>query len=454
MTTSTQASGRWPHWLVLCLAALPALPFYWLLHRSVSRLPIVDDYHSVLDFVNRYSLLPDLGSKLAYIVNFQHNEYKLAFESAIFAAQHDWFGGVDFAVLSMIGNAFVLLIFALLASTFRLAAQGNATRVALLLPVGLVLFQLQYASTLNFSMAGLQNLPVLAFSLLAILLLVRDSAARFAGACGALLLAVAASGSGFLLAPVGALLLVERGRRKQAAAWIAVTAVIALAYFSHYDFHASQAAPPGVTAKPGPHFDIVYMLAFMGSSVARYQGTLPSVCVGVAILAIWAFAIRSRYSKENPAVFYFFVFLLLTAAGVSAIRSSLGLEQSLASRYRIYSNLLLILSYVFLAERFLLPMKDGSARRAIIGALVAGGLGFCALSDLAGFRFLMGRQQAVAYEMAAWESSNLPGAPPADASVARNFDPAVSRQLATGLYKPATPTLVESIKLGTYQPPR
>lgn len=447
------APKRWPTWLIYTLAATPALAFYWLLARSAFNLPVVDDYHAVLDFTDRFSRLSGLGARLGYIVNFQHNEYKLVFENAIFAIQYALFGNVNFAALSMIGNAFVLVLFVQLAMAFRTSTQGNAARVLLLLPVGLVLFQLQYASTLNFSMAGLQNLPVLAFALAAITLLAKDSPGRFPGAGVAMLLAVAASGSGFLLGPVGILMLAERRRWKHAAVWIVVSAVIALVYFNHYDFHSSQANPDGSNAKPGAHFNIMYMLAFMGSSIARYQGYGPSIGAGILLLLVWAFASRKRYFKENPTVFHFFVFLLLTAAGVSAIRSGLGLEQSLASRYRIYSNLLFILTYIFLAESYLLPMKDRRKQRVISGLIVACGLGFCVLSDMAGFRFLKGRQQAVTYEMAAWQAARRPVGKEVDSQPALNLDPAVARQLATGLYKPATATLVESMALGIYRPP-
>jgi hypothetical protein len=453
MIAPLQASGRWPTWLVFFLAGTPALVFYWLLSTSVVNLPVVDDYHAVLDFTNRFSRLADLGAKLGYILNFQHNEYKLAFENALFALQYEVFGHVDFTSLSMLGNAFVLLLFALLASAFRTGGQNDGARVLALLPVGLVLFQLQYASTLNFSMAGLQNLPVLAFALASIMLLGSDSRPRIVGACAAMLLAVAASGSGFLLAPVGAVMLAERRRWKHVAIWLAVTAAVGAVYFTHYDVHSSQASPDGSVAHSAAHFDIAYMLAFMGSSVARYQGVLPSIGVGVVLLAIWALAVRNGYSRKNPSVFYFCIFLMLTAAGVSAIRSGLGIEQSLASRYRIYSNLLLILSYIFLAETYLLQMKNRRAQRAIAGIVVACGLGFCALSDMAGYRFLKGRQQAVALEMAAWQAATLNAANPPPSQVTLNLDPAVARQLATGLYKPATAPLLESIQLGIYRPP-
>lgn len=449
----TQARQPWPAWLTFGLAGTPALVFYWLLARSIGNLPIVDDYYAVLNFTNHFSQLADLPSRLNLIINSQHNEYKLVFENLIFAAQYELFGSINFKALSMLGNAFVLALFVLLASVFRISTSSNAVRVLLLLPVALLLFQLQYASTLNFSMAGLQNIPVLVFALRSITLLTHNSPPRFAGACAAMLLAVAASGSGFLLAPVGGMMLLERRRWKHLAVWSVISVAIALVYFSNYNFHSSQSNPEGTIAESTAHLSITYLLAFIGSSVARYQGYVPSIIVGIVLLATWAFATYRGYSKENPSAFYFVIFLILTAAGVAAIRSRLGLEQSLASRYRIYSNLLLILSYIFFAESYLLRTKNRVAQLTVIGSVVACGLVFFALSNMAGYRFLNGRRQAVAYEMAAWQASVLNTAGRANAQEALNFDPAVSRQLAIGLYKPVSAVLTESIRLGVYRPP-
>jgi hypothetical protein len=453
MTTSPRAAKRWPAWLIFSMAATPALVFYWLLWKSSFNLPVVDDYYAVLYFLNHFSQLPDLGSKLKYFGSFQHNEYKLWFEYLIFVAQYCLSGSVNFTILSMLGNACVLFLFLLLASIFRISSQSNIARVSLLLPVGFVLFQLQYASTLNFSMAGLQNITVLVFVLLSIVLLAKESSRQFAGACVAMLLAIAASGGGFLLVPVGVLMLAERRRWKHIGIWIGVFAVMAAVYFSDYNFHSAPSNLDGSVSRTPAHFDLLYMLAFMGSSVARYQGYLPSIAVGIVILVIWALAIRKGYSKENPTALYFCLFLILTGAGVSAIRSGLGMEQSLASRYRIYSNLLLILSYIFLVEAYLLKVNRHTTRLAVTGVAMASGLVFCVLSDMAGFRFLKGRQQAVTYEMAAWQAAVTKAGAHTNSPEGMNFDPAVSRQLATGLYKPIADVLTESIRLGIYSPP-
>lgn len=432
---------------------IPATIFYWMLARTAVNIPIVDDYYAILNSLNIYSQSSNLGAKLGHIVNYQHNEYKLSFESAIFAIEYELSGKINFETLSILGNAFVAGIFALLVKTFKFSNDTRKSQLLLLLPVGLLLFQLQYASTLNFSMAGLQNLPVLAFSLLSILLLTRNTAYSFASACVAMVLSTAASGSGFLLGPIGTLMLAEQRRWRHIGIWAIVLALIAAIYFSNYNFHPSQLSQPAAAIQPTEHLYVTYMLAFMGSSIARYQGYMPSVALGTGLLILWAFAAWRGYSKKNPTVFYFFLFLVLTAAGVSAIRSGLGLEQSLASRYRIYSNLLLILSYIFVAENYLQQMQRTLLKRALMGATIICCLAFYVLSNQAGYRFLQGRQQAVSLEMAAWQLSQS-GAPAGAASPTEmNLDPAVSRQLAIGLYKPVTAVLTQSMKLGIYQPP-
>lgn len=449
----TQSTSRlqkisWPFFAV---AGTPAIVFYFLLFKSVGNYPIVDDYHAVLEFVNIYSQLDSIQSKIFHVLNFQHNEYKLVFENIIFIAQHEFFGGINFAALSMLGNAFVLALFVLILSTFKNSTLSNSMRIATALPVGFLIFQLQYASTLNFSMAGLQNIPVLVFSLLAIILLAKNRRSSLIGACAATTLAVMASGSGFLLAVVGGLLLIEQKRWKDTVLWGCLFVGLALFYFTNYNPHATQASPDGSVTESAKHLSIPYMLAFMGSSIARYQGYLPSIAAGIVIFSIWVFAAKCGYSKKNPAVFYFVIFLVLTAAGVSAIRSNLGLEQSLASRYRIYSNLLLVLSYIFLSEKYLIPGITSKAKIIATGLIIILSVGFFAFSNAAGFRFLQGRNQAVAIEMRNWKSSNL-NDKATNFSSEQNFDPAVSRQLSIGLYKPATTTLLESIKLGVYFP--
>jgi hypothetical protein len=60
-----------------------------------------------------------------------------------------------------------------------------------------------------------------------------------------------------------------------------------------------------------------------------------------------------------PVVGYCLLFILLTAMGVSALRAELGLMQSISSRYRIYSDLLLIFAWFALVKTSRMAEPNG-----------------------------------------------------------------------------------------------
>jgi hypothetical protein len=199
--------------------------------------------------------------------------------------------------------------------------------------------------------------------------------------------------------------------------------------------------------------NFVYIFSFIGSSVAKYQNYLPSVIFGIFLLFVWIFAIKNKYSAKNPSIFYFFIFIILTAISVSTLRSGLGVEQSLASRYRIYSNLILILTYIFLIETFFEKIKIKKIQYGILSVSILFSAFFFMLSNAAGYRFLQGRQLAVTHEMMIWTSEVLHEKIEFNDPNVSQFDPAVTRQLELGIYKPVTSVLLESIRLGVYKPP-
>ena len=453
MNYDISKSKRLSEGVLIATAGIPALLFYFLLSTTAFNLPVYDDY-SLLNFVNNFSQLNGLASKFIYIINFQHNEYKLVFVNAVFAVQYTLFGYIDFSVLSMIGSAFVIILYILLAIIFKNPANTNVFRVLWFLPISLLLFQLQYASTLNFSMAGLQNISVLAFSLASIALLANNSHSRFAGACIALLFSICASGNGFLLLPVGGLLLIERKRWLHILIWIFLGLSIALVYFNNYSINHSVGHDDSEKLiKLISQFNLIYILAFIGSSIAKYQNHIPSVAFGIFLLSIWLVAVKNKYSTKNPAVFYYFIFLMFTAVAVSTIRSGLGVEQSLSSRYRIYSNLILILTYIFLIESYFERIKNKKIQYTLICLSILFSAIFFVMSNSAGYRFLKGRQQAITYEMEFWKTGALNKNVQNSHQLNSNFDPAVNRQLELGIYKPVTSVLLESIRLGVYKPP-
>lgn len=430
------------------LSALPAATvFYLLLWLSAIYLPIADDYHAVLAFTNGFIQQGGLLGRAAYILNYQHNEYKLVFESSLFAIEYLLLGHLSFGPLIWVGNAFVIPLFAILVLAFPLPSRSSLTRQLLLAPLSLLLFQLQYASTLNWAMGSLQNLPVLVFALASLLLLSKDKPLRFPGACCFMLLSIASSGNGFIVGAVGCILLMQQNRWRLIPLWILALGLAGLAYFHHYTFVVPQASFTQSKTHLLSRLNPSYALSYLGSSLSGSISYRSGLCFGVVLCGVVLAAYRKRYFLTNPAAFYSMIFLLMTGCAVSATRSGFGIEQSLASRYRIYSNLLLILSYIFIVETYWYSMK---LRRQAFWTGIAMVLlcaGFCMTCDIAGYRFLRGRREAVQNAMEEWRS---PERSPLETE--QHGDSAIVRQTRQGLYKPVPEILASSASLGIYRP--
>src|SRR5262249_20370688 len=156
---------------------------------------------------------------------------KTMFANAVFVMQYVMLGHVNFAILSALGNLFVFLLFIVLYKMWMSDGRAINNRLFLFVPTAWILFQLQYYGTLNFPSAGLQNVPILFFSFLAIYLLSKNEAKAFYFALLSLVLAIATSGNGILLIPIGGLLLIQLRRPMRLVSWLLVSGGMLVVYF-------------------------------------------------------------------------------------------------------------------------------------------------------------------------------------------------------------------------------
>jgi hypothetical protein len=429
----------------LFLITLPALIFYALLFRTVVSLPILDDYQIILDTTDHICTTHGLLPRLAIVLNSQHNGYKLVFENIVVWSMYSITGHIHMLALVVLGNAFALLIFLTVVWMAREIEPDRVTRLFTLAPVAYLVLQLQYASS------SLQHLAVIAFSLLAIYLLSARAKGAFAGGCIAMVLAVASSPNGFFLAPVGVGLLVQEKRWRDAAIWAGLFAPVLGFYLFRYAPAPAGASGGSQGAAALLHIHPVYILSFVGASAARYASVLPSVLLGFVLCGVFGFAIQRRYFRQNPAVFYSMLFILINAVAVSFLRSDSGVAQSLASRYRTYSNLMLAFSYIFLVENVVPRARHARAHARVVAAALVLSMAFCAVSDVAGARFLAGKKVALTrtYALQMGRTASNRDMRVADAEI----NPALQRQIVDGVYNVNLPILRESMRLGIYQPP-
>jgi hypothetical protein len=191
------------------------------------------------------------------------------------------------------------------------------------------------------------------------------------------------------------LILFSQKRWLWAAAWSCMAGLLAGIYFFHYNHQSSQSAPGQSVFAVLFHFNLVYFISFLGSaaeSTTRLPFRGASIVFGLVLLFGIGYALRRGYYRRNPFLAAACLFILLTGIAVAGLRSDLGLVQSLSSRYRIYSDLLIIFAYIFFADEFVEPAKDATfARRLYLGALLAS-LAFCLVNDRMGYHSLMKRR--------------------------------------------------------------
>jgi hypothetical protein len=371
--------------------------------RYLGPYPYLDDYHATLGFMDTFVKQPTRFSKFCYILSAQHNQYKLIYMNAITVLQYKLTGHIDFIFLSILGDLQVLALAWLLWRCF-LPAQINARcRSVLFLPIALMLFQLNYAEAVNFNAASPMCIGVVSFALLSIWAASHPSRRSMVMACIAFGLAIAASGNGFGLFPIGLLMFFQQHKPWRIAIWILCTALYGAFYF-----HGYSVAPTGPALTPHPH-NPFYLLGFALSYIGAAAGIQVhglrylSILLGLALTAACVMAVKRRYVRINPTIFYYGLFLLLTALAVAGMRGSLGYDASLSGRYKIYSDLMLICCYSFGLHELaaLTPARRQQTFKMVLWASFL----FVLLGDAFGIRYLHKHKIAIAQGIALYQAS-------------------------------------------------
>jgi hypothetical protein len=120
---------------------IPAISFYLLLSKTLSRLPYLDDYNGPLAFLLQWKQQRGI-EHLVQIITWQHNEYRLMLMNALVGAQYATIGHIDLRALAILGNTFILLMFGVLYLISRTDGYPPAIRLLVFVPISWILFQL------------------------------------------------------------------------------------------------------------------------------------------------------------------------------------------------------------------------------------------------------------------------------------------------------------------------
>ena len=101
-------------------------------------------------------------------------------------------------------------------------------------------------------------------------------------------------------------------------------------------------------------------------------------------------AVRYRFDRINPVASYFTVWIVATELLVAWVRGAAGF--AIGSRYSIYSILLLIFCYAFLAQYLPSRWVDFNRKRFYAACLVISA-SICSLADMHAYKKLAARRQ-------------------------------------------------------------
>jgi hypothetical protein len=314
-------------------ALLPGIFVGIILYLQRLPYPYLDDYNAVLNFSCLFKNAHGFTAKAMQVAVFQHNSYRLILEHGFICADIALAHHLNFGFLTAVGDLFLFGIFALLWRSFE--EMPFKKKLLFFLPVSFTFFSLCYWETLNWVEASLQNVPSPFFALASLYLLDKTKNSyrpkgRFLLACVAALLGCCSSVNGFLLAPVGALMLASQRRSRHAFFWLLSFILPLMAYMDH------------PILQPVQHgfflTKLYYFVAFFGSALLW---STPAFLAGLALLGLLIWAARSHFAHKNPVLFFFALWIVLTGALVESVR------MSIASRYSIYSILLVVSCYTF-----------------------------------------------------------------------------------------------------------
>lgn len=396
-------------WLAILLAASPALFFYGALLHWSTTIPLADDYTALL----RFALVWRTSSSqfLAFIAA-QDGDYKLLLDHAMVVLDLSATHNLHLGLYLLFGNLFPLLVGWTL---WKHTASSEAIlwrRVLIFAPVTFLLFQLNYAETLNWAMGGMQNLSVISFAFLAIHLLLRRKPVCDLAASIAAMVACCGSANGFVLFPIGAYLLLSRRAWLSLTGWTAAFITIAAAYLYRISIYPKRRTSPAELL----HF----ALSFLGGGVETMRGKPiagASVLLGTLLLLFLAFAFSKRIDRDAPFAFYSCLWVLLTVCLVTLGRSGFGIQIALSGRYKIYSDLLLVFAYLFVLALRNRRAGTWHGIKGIVAVAMLAAIAMCLGSDLAGARLLQERREKLREGVAVYLRSGGTIPPMQDTSV-------------------------------------
>ncbi|MCO6161762.1 hypothetical protein [Flavobacterium sp. NRK F7] len=334
-------------------AILLIVYFFYSFFRVTSDIPINDDYavlENFTDIINSNSSF----EKIKLIFK-QHNEHRILYDKLWFFIDYKLFNQLNFNHLSFIGNLSLVGIFIFFFYKFK----NKTTNSFFLLPVAVLIFNFSFYENITFSMAALSNFTVVLFSLLSIHFITKFELNKrdFGLSVLFLILAIFTQGAGIFLILITISILIYKKEKKYLYQLLIISFALILLYF--FDYHKPFNSPEILETLRNYKFrSFLFSFSFLGNILSKYliftndtnESLMLSTGVGFLFFIFYIYTIKIKYYKKNLFVFSVMTLIILISFVTGVTRSQLGIDMSIASRYRINSSIFLICVLIFFNE--------------------------------------------------------------------------------------------------------
>lgn len=325
--------------------------FLFVFFKYSVNFPFYDDFEAILNFLNTYHESSP-GSFYELLFK-QHNEHVIVLSRVFYFFLYK-INFVNFSFINFVGNLSLVFLSYFWLNYFK----NNNFKSIYIIPVFLMLYSFTNWENLFFAMASFSNLYVVLFSVLTLYFLSVDTPINskynysFYLSLLFLFLSMFSMGSGVILPIIGVLILVISKRNTDLKVWLLFSAIFYFLYFFQYTKPENHPNPLDVFNV----FDsfVAYFLIFIGSFSSFYDvknnylhlSLGINMVLGILILVyiIYLFVYKRLYKDKFLSSLILFV--LMVALLNSANRVGFGTWMAAASRYRIYSVLLMLTIYV------------------------------------------------------------------------------------------------------------
>ena len=339
------------------VAVLAFLGYAWMFRSFAVDFPNADDYSQLLAVPYYFAMERSFWDGVRYLasLSIEHRIFTLRLAALV---QANYLGGMSFTGLMMFGATILGGTLALLVLHAPRTYRPYVAAIAAALFFAPVNYEAQFWAT-----GALQHFGVLGYAFAALACIRRGGVAP--AILGTLFGVAAAftSANGLMVFPAAAIMLWIAGRRAESLLFAVIGVALFGGYFVGYD--PAQATGSRLDAITRPFALARFGLIAIGSVAAYTPGAL---LVGAGVVAAWCWLL-ARYRDVPALLLGWTCFLGLSYAAMAVGRLEFGDGGALLSRYRVYSEALIVVTLIALLhvarERLRVALLAAGATAAV-----------------------------------------------------------------------------------------